>query len=183
MLSPMTPAIANTKRNLSAALGICVLLILSNMINGCGFHLRGASNLSTSLSELALSTDAEQDLTVLRLRQQLKRAGVSVADGFSTTLHLSNIQTKKHTVAYDSRGKTARFELIKSIDIRVTGQSERTLLPKTTISTRQSYSYVDTDTLGKDEEQSLLEQEMSTSLALSIIRRLALMDQTKSTNQ
>lgn len=155
------------------------LLILTSSLSGCGFQLRGQQSHSLALSELSISSESE-DITINYLQQRLQRAGVSISDGFSTTLHLSDFDVNKRTIAYDSRGKTARLELTKSLLIRVTGHNKKLLLPETTLSTRQTYDYVETLVSGKDEERALLEKEMSATLADMIIRRLSALDTRKS---
>ena len=155
-------------RNIISILSVTIFLLVSS---GCGFHLRGSSELSNQLPELFVQSDSP-NAVVPELNRWLRNANISLSESAQTTLSISDIKREKRSIAYDSRGKTALYELTLSLNISVTQKSGKTLLEPTTIQARQPYSYNETDTSAKDEEQALLEREMNAAMANQIIRHL-----------
>lgn len=149
----------------------CIAISLC-ISTGCGFHLRGAGQLNATIPELTLQSTSENTPLFTSLKQWLKGSGVTLTNNAETTLKISNIQNNRRSIAYDSRGKVALYELTKSISISVDGKNGKTLLAPTTLSARQPYNYDETETSAKDEEQALLEREMNTALIRQIIRQL-----------
>ena len=156
-------------RNIISILGVTFFLLVSV---GCGFHLRGSSELSNQLPELFVQSDNPNAAVITELNRWLRSANISLSESARTTLTISDIKREKRTIAYDSRGKTALYELTLSLSINVTQKSGKTLLEPTVIQARQPYNYNETDTSAKDEEQALLEREMNATMANRIIRHL-----------
>ena len=138
----------------------------------CGFHLRGANQLSTTLPELNLETSSPNAPIIYTLKQWLKSSGVKLTETSYVTLHVSDIQNNKRTIAYDSRGNTAQYELTKSLSIRINNSKGQPLLKPTVINSRQPYNYDESDTAAKDEEQALLEREMNAAIINQVVRYL-----------
>jgi len=156
-------------RNIISILGVTLFLLVSS---GCGFHLRGSSELSNQLPELFVQSDNPNTAIISELNRWLRSANISLLESAQTTLSVSDIKREKRSIAYDSRGKTALYELTLSLSISVTQKGGKTLLAPTVIQARQPYSYNETDTSAKDEEQALLEREMNAAMANRIIRHL-----------
>ena len=156
-------------RNIISILGITLFLLISS---GCGFHLRGNSELSNQLPELFVQSDNPNAAIVSELNRWLRSANISLSESAQTTLTISDIKREKRTIAYDNRGKTALYELTLSLSIGVTQKTGKTLLGPTAIQARQPYNYNETDASAKDEEQALLEREMNAAMAIRIIRHL-----------
>lgn len=134
--------------------------------------MRGASELNRTLPEISIQSSSTRSPVILELKRWLLSAGVVLADDADTKLIVSDIQSEKRTIAYDGRGKAALYELTKSLSISVTQKNGDILLNPTSINARQPYSYSESDTSAKDEEEALLEREMNAALARRIIRRL-----------
>lgn len=156
-------------RNIISILGLTFFLLVSS---GCGFHLRGSSELSNQLPELSVQSDNPNAAVVSELNRWLRSANISLSEPAQTTLTISDIKREKRPIAYDNRGKVALYELTISLSISVTQKGRKTLLEPTVIQARQPYSYNETDTSAKDEEQALLEREMNAAMANRIIRHL-----------
>ena len=156
-------------QNIICILSLTFFLLVSS---GCGFHLRGSSELSKQLPELFVQSDNPNAAVVSELNRWLRNANISLSESATTTLAISDIKREKRSIAYDSRGKTALYELTLSLSISVTQKDGKTLLEPTVIQARQPYNYNETDTSAKDEEQALLEREMNAAMANRIIRHL-----------
>jgi len=101
-------------RNIISILGVTFFLLVSV---GCGFHLRGSSELSNQLPELFVQSDNPNAAVITELNRWLRSANISLSESARTTLTISDIKREKRTIAYDSRGKTALYELTLSLSI------------------------------------------------------------------
>lgn len=156
-------------RHIISTLSITLFLLVSS---GCGFHLRGSSELSNQLPELFVQSNNPNTAVISELNRWLRSANISLSESAQTTLNISDIKREKRSIAYDNRGKTALYELTLSLSISVTQKGGKSLLEPTILQARQPYSYNETDTSAKDEEQALLEREMNAAMANRIIRHL-----------
>jgi len=156
-----------TRRTISA---LCIALVLWAS-TGCGFHLRGSTELSKSLPELSIVSSNTKSAIINELKRWLRASGITLSESADTILSVSNIKNENRPIAYDSRGKTALYELTKSLSISVTQVGKKLLIP-THIGVRQPYNYNESDTSAKDEEQALLEREMNAAIINRIIRHL-----------
>ena len=145
---------------------------------GCGFHLRGAGQLNSTIPELTLHSASEKGPLITSLKQWLMGSGVIITENAEITLKISNIQNNKRPIAYDSRGNTALYELTKSVSISVNHNNGETLLIPTTLNARQPYNFNEAETSAKDEEEALLEREMDAALIRQIIRQLEQLNKT-----
>lgn len=147
-------------------------LLLTLLISGCGFHLRGESKLQTSFSTLAL-----KGLEASAFRQivvsKLEKSGVKLDDDAPYTILLLDEDSERRVSAYSTRAKSAGFELKRSVTFKIIGPGEKEAdVPKTEVFSRRHLLFRQAEVVGKLDEENMLWQEMYEELADRIVRKL-----------
>jgi LPS-assembly lipoprotein len=153
---------------------ICLvsLIIASLLMNGCGFHPRGMSEVTfktISIQGNSLSMSRE-------LRQTLKSNGIRVIENTEDAallFELINESNEKRILSLSGGGTVREYELVYKV-------SFRTRLPNTplwseaqTVQSRRNFSYNDKALLAKLDEENKLNVDMHSEVVREIMRRLS----------
>ncbi|MBC8951971.1 LPS biosynthesis protein [Xenorhabdus sp. PB62.4] len=149
-------------------LGLAVLVTA-----GCGFHLRGTTQVPKELQTLQLSSGDPYGPLARSVRQQLRLNDVKIieyGDASVPILKLLGSNENKETVSVFQDGKAAERQLILYVDAQV-------LMPDGSIyplQARVDRSFFDNplEALAKDAENELVQQEMREQAAHQLIRQL-----------
>jgi LPS-assembly lipoprotein len=158
---------------------LALLLLVTMVTGGCGFHLRGETpllNPDSIPSPLHVSgpslDSALRNAVVLQLRQ----AGVALSDSSAdaaATLRLRNPSSGSRLLSVDSRNKAVEYELTESVSMALLSPGGDTLIEPQQISvTRIQYRPDDAILAGANEEE-LLRSDMRGDLANRILIRLS----------
>ena len=161
---------------LSLQRAVLLLLLITTVLSGCGFHLRGVSKLQSSFSTLALKGREGQAFRQV-LVDKLEKSGVTLDDNAPYTIRLLGEQSQKRVSAYSTRAKSAGFELKRIITFKIVapGQKEEQF-SEVEIFSRRHLLFREDQIIGKLGEEGMLWQEMDQELADRIIRRLEAID-------
>lgn len=150
-----------------------VLLLLTLLVSGCGFTLRGADG---SLPMQLLSLEADRsDGAVRALRRQLESLGVTTQPGddapdhFLLSLENEEREARRTTVNTGTRG--ARYELTLAVDVSLSRDGETVAGPVRMEVQRNQDEDVGNLT-SSDSERSVLYRDMEQELARRIIQQL-----------
>lgn len=153
-----------------------LLCVFTTLITaGCGFHLRGATQISSELKTLILeSSDPYGPLTRV-IRQQLRLNDVSVIDNPGLRSDIPSLRLQKesrhrNTASIFRNGRTAEYLMMLTVSAQV-------LLPNKEIypiSATVEHSFFDNPqaALAKDSEQEIIIQDMREKAAEQLIRKL-----------
>ncbi|MEE9356806.1 LPS-assembly lipoprotein LptE [Candidatus Vondammii sp. HM_W22] len=144
------------------------------LLQGCGFHLRGAADLPASISPVQIQGLGEYDALRLELTQLLEGNSIDVVDKraqASSQLRVSSSSSRR-VLSVDGGGKVAEYELHESAKFTLVSAEGHKLVSEQSIDLIQTYLNTEDEILGKQQEESLLRKDMQRDLASRLLRRL-----------
>jgi LPS-assembly lipoprotein len=152
---------------------LALAMLASFWLAGCGFHLRGSTNLA--FSTLAVQGPSGPLLIDFK-RQIASTTATRIADdpkqaqAIFTLLSDSPTQT---AVAYNADGTVAQYQLRETVSFQLTTPQGQVLVPPTSISQTSSLSYSTSATLAKANEADLLYRGMRQDIVNRIMFQLS----------
>lgn len=154
-------------------LGVHAAVLLSALLAGCGFHLRGEAHYA--FETLYLNSPAAQPLTA-ELRRSLEGVGtaqlVATPDKAQVTLDIASVENNKQILSLSSGGKVSEFLLSKRVLFRVHDAAGNDWLPTSEVVVRRTYTYSDSLALAKEAQEQRLWRDMQDDAVQQIVRRL-----------
>lgn len=158
-------------RILMLLLGAIVLIT-----SGCGFHLRGTTNVPEELKVITLNSYDKYGPITREIRNQLRLSDVTVVPDTATNkkslpeLRIINSTQGQSTASIFQDGKTAEYQLEMTLRAQV-------LLPgkdvyPITVTVFRSFFDNPLAALAKDAESDIIQQEMRQQAAQQLIRKL-----------
>ena len=148
-----------------------VVFLLALALSACGYQLRGVADLSFKNlhiqgAPLSISKD---------LRKSLKINGIQVVDSAEQAdllLELLSETNEKRILSLSGKGVVREYELNYRASFRTRAPASPTWSAPQTVQTRRSFSYNDTDLLGKGDEEAMLNIDMHKDAVRELMRRL-----------
>jgi LPS-assembly lipoprotein len=151
--------------------GFSLLCVLA--LGGCGFQLRGATELP--FSRIALEGFAPRS----PLAEELKRALSQSAEVVPTpaqaqvVLHAISDRRERSVVAQTTAGQVRDLQLRVRLEFRLATPSGRELIPATELLLTRDMSYSETFALAKEYEEAQLLRAMQSDIVAQLMRRLS----------
>lgn len=143
------------------------------LLQGCGFHLRGAVQLPSEMAQtwVAGSVSSELQEAVSDAIAGSNVALASTASAATATLTLSNEQFDRRVATVGSSGKVNEYELNYRVHWTLTNKSGA-VLREGTVQQRENYRYDSAQVLGKSEEERYLRGVMVKAATRDLVRML-----------
>ncbi|TYC57956.1 hypothetical protein FMN52_15560 [Marinobacter sp. BW6] len=150
--------------------------VMTALLAGCGFQLRGAPPVSSALEPLAVDCSSQVPDTLCRaLREQLSLGNINLAPVADADyiLRLKNFERDRRATAITAQAAAAEYTLRHSVDLEVISADRVPMVATTRLTTSESYRYDETNVLARQREEDTLRQQMDDRLAQQVIFRLA----------
>jgi len=156
---------------------ICLALVL---LTACGFTPRGSISGTTDFG--AIFVDAARDVPIAALLQQeIEDNNLNLIrnrDQANILIRLTQETQTQRILSLQSTGRVSEYELRHSVNLLVV-QGENNAIARydpdqraNTVTVLREYTYDDTGVLGKEDEASILRNEMRKELARHLMLRV-----------
>lgn len=146
-------------------------LLLTILLSGCGYHLRGSYNIPPEIRQLNLEFGSASALSA-PLRTGLQTTGIQLGEG-NYTLVITEDSLNKQTTNTDSRAKAAEYTLYYQVRYLIKNSDGQAVSPERKLLLRRSYQYDTTTIVGKTAEEETLIRELYQDAAQQIVRQLS----------
>lgn len=150
------------------------VVIVTGLMQGCGFHLRGVVTLPASVSVVHVSS-TDQALQT-QVEETLRISGAKVvpqAADATAVVNIADVKFGRTVRTIDTRGKVTGYLLSYTANFNVKSTAGKTLLDSEALGVERDYNYDSTQVLAKEGEEKFLRGEMERDVAQRIVRRLA----------
>ena len=167
------PPSSDNTRMMRHRCGLALALLIALALTGCGFHLRGSTNLAFS----SLAVQGPDGPFLVDLKRQIASttstrivANPKQAQAVFTLLADSPSQMP---LAYNADGTVAQYQLRETVQFQLATPSGQMLIPPTSITQTSSLSYSTAATLAKANEADLLYRGMRQDLVNRVMFQMA----------
>ena len=146
-------------------------LLLASLV-GCGFHLRGATDVSFN----SIFIQGNTLIISKNLNKSLATNGVKVlpsAEGAEFLLEMVGEESEKRILSLAGTGKVNEFELYYRVHYRSKLAGAELWSPVQTVEARRDYTYSDANLLAKQGEEKRLNENMQQDVISNLMRRLS----------
>lgn len=147
------------------------IVLIASLIS-CGFHLRGAADLSFN----SIFIQGNTLVISKNLNRTLHTNGVKVlesADNAEMLLEMVGEESEKRILSLSGKGTVNEFELYYRVHYRTKLAGAELWSPVQTMEARRDFSYSDANLLAKQGEEKRLNEGMQQDVISGIIRRLS----------
>ena len=148
-------------------------ILLLQSLQGCGWRLRGSSDIELAVPPVALRFQGASAPLQRDLRQSLSASGVQlVADATAEIKLVVGRDTQgRRVLSVGSAGKVSEYELQYQLAFSILDQNNQ-LLVKDVITQQRDYKFDEAQVLAKGDEERQLYDFMRRSAVQSLLRRL-----------
>lgn len=154
--------------------------LLTMLVAGCGFQLRGAPPVSSALQPLAVDCSdnvPEQLCNGVREQLDLGRIELKPAQEADFVLKIRDFSEDRRASAITVRAAADEITLRYAVDVEVLTADKIPLIEPTNLTSSETFRYDQSNVLAKQREEDDLQQKLYDRLAQQVIFRLAPIDQ------
>jgi LPS-assembly lipoprotein len=155
-------------------LGLRTLFFISLIVSliGCGFHLRGATDVSFN----SIFIQGNTLIISKNLNKSLTTSGVKVlpsAESADLLLEMVGEESEKRILSLAGAGTVNEFELYYRVHYRTKPAGAELWSQTQTVEARRDFTYSDANLLAKQGEEKRLNENMQQDVISNLIRRLS----------
>ena len=143
-------------------------------LGGCGFHLEGAGVLPEAVATTYLETEKPYTEFYDSLRDALRARGAQVVDSrqeAGAVLRIFEDTSGQRILSVSARNTPREYEVFYTITFSLEAAGSSLIEVESLVVTR-SYTYDETEVLGKSAEEQVLLESLAQDLARQVIRRM-----------
>lgn len=156
---------------------IIVFLLISTLLQSCGFRLRGTSELPDTIEYAVIDGVAQYSEVGLAIKQQLVSSGAKVITKADVdTLHFLVLKNNfsKRVLSVDSSGRANEYELTYEYSMRVLDSTGRLLVAERAVNLNRNYIYDLNNALAKSDEEASIKVQMISLAVRQSMRRIGI---------
>ena len=149
-------------------------LLAALLANGCGFQLQGSGVLPSAMAVTYLESEKPYTDFYGSLRNALRARGSRVVQApgeANAVLKILDDTTGQRVLSVSARNTPREYEVFYSVTFSLEADAQSLILPESLIVTR-SYTYDETQVLGKSAEERDLRRALADDLARQVLRRI-----------
>lgn len=153
-----------------------VIALLFMALLGCGFHLRGAADLSDNLKTMRIEGVSMSRDFGLYLKRGLLSNNIAVVETGtvnSAVLKITENQFDRRVLSVGSNAKVSEFEIYLKVAFIVLDSAGNVLAEEQVIEAQRDFQFDANEVLGREAEEALLRDQLNKQLVQSMLRRLA----------
>jgi LPS-assembly lipoprotein len=153
---------------------ILVVTCVNVALGGCGFQLAGAGDVPDVLATTYVQTATPNSEFYDSLRDTLRSRGLEVVgapEQARARLIISEDTTGQRVLSVSARNTPREYEIFYSVTFALQAGAESLIEPEQLVVTR-SYTYDETQVLGKAREERILRRSLADDLARRVMRRI-----------
>jgi LPS-assembly lipoprotein len=152
-----------------------VLLLVLLLLGGCGFQLRGTTDLPTAWRQLHLAADAPQAELAQELEGQLRASGVQWVSRKESNyvIALSAERFEQRSLSVGQAIRAAEFELVLSAEYAIYDSQGRSVQNASLATVSALVENDPQNIVGKSDEIRMLREELRRNLVQQIIRQIS----------
>jgi len=154
---------------------LMIALLLSALVSGCGFQLRGAANLPEDMATTWVKVPDPTSAFARELELLLRGNGVTLADGPGegvAVLGITRERITRRALTISGDARVREFELVFDLQFSLADASGDVLLGPESLRLKRDFRFDEQEILGATTEEELLREDLRRSMAATLIRRL-----------
>ena len=140
----------------------------------CGFQLEGSGALPAEMSATYLESSAPSSVFYARMREALRLRGLEVVtspEDAGAILRIDDDSTGERVLSVSARNIPREYEIFYTVTFSLRTPDGQLIEPQSLVVTR-SYTYDETQVLGKEREAAVLRRSLAEDLARQVVRRI-----------
>ncbi len=158
------------------------LLVVSLLLQACGFKLRGNVAISPDLAPVYVKDQGGTSQIAVLLRDAFSRQGITVVNDSSqanTVLSLSQERFDRKVLTVSSTGQVQEYSLIYAVEFFVVGKDNTELLRNTVVNIERVLRFDESALSAKSAEANVLQKNMLSDASRQILRQMEYMTQVR----
>lgn len=155
---------------------VLLMSVFASLVTGCGFQLRGVTELPALLKTTYLAAEPAPADFVDALRSALRESGATLVEQPVPTgavLKILNVSDERRVLSVNAvTGKVQEYELHYSVRFALADGGGKTLIEPQLVNLTRDFRFSETEVLGKSEEEAQLKREMRRELVQQLLRRI-----------
>ena len=144
------------------------------MLAACGFRLEGSGALPVAMDRTFLDAAAPNSDFANSLRAALRLRGKNLVNSLQdaeAVLVISEDDTGQRVLSVSARNIPREYEIYYAVTVSLRSGAQQLMSSESLVATR-TYTYDETQVLGKSAEEQILRRSLADDLARQVLRRL-----------
>lgn len=155
----------------------CSMLLVLQLLYGCGFHLRGSVNLPPQMQAVFIEGVSANEQFSLDFAEAIRLSGgrvVSEKKEAKSILRIIAQRFDRRAISLSESGLVNEYALVYLLDFEVASPDGHSLLSRQSIEVVRDYFDNQQQVLGTSQQQSVIREEIYKEAARTVLRRAEL---------